>query len=388
MSEDHGALLPNGMVDSLPARAESESRVSMDALGIFASFGYRQVNPPLVEFEESLLTSAGGQALSKNMFRLMDPVSRRMMAIRSDATIQIARLAASRLKSTPRPLRLSYMADVLRVQGTQLRPERQFRQVGCEMLGSASIESAVEAAFLAVYALRKIGVPQVSIDFAAPEIVRDLALKAKKKDEFIRAAQLRDEDALKKAGDEGKLLIKLNQAAGEADTFFAQTKKMTVFPAIKKSLARLQAVVAGLRDALRVYGMASSVAITIDVLETKGFDYQTSPSFTLFSKGVRGELGRGGFYEASFQLGEKKSHTEPANGFTLYVDTILRSIPEEAPVKRIFAPAKTSWDEIRMLQTEGFAVIRGSEDAKVPKDMGAFECTHIYKNGKITNLEE
>ncbi len=388
MSEEHGALLPNGMVDSLPARAESESRVSMDALKIFAGFGYRQVNPPLVEFEESFITSAGGQAVAKNMFRLMDPVSHRMMAIRSDATIQIARMAASRLKSTPRPLRLSYMADALRVQGTQLRPERQFRQVGCEMLGSASIESSVEAAFLAVYALRKIGVPQVSIDFAAPEIVRDLALKAKKKEEFIRAAQLRDEDALKKAGDEGKLLIKLNQAAGEADAFFAQTKKMTLSPAIKKSLARLQAVVAGLRDALRVYGMASTVAITIDVLETKGFEYQTSPSFTLFSKGVRGELGRGGFYEAYFQLGEKASHSEPANGFTLYVDTILRSIPEEKPVQRIFAPAKTSWDEIRMLQTEGFAVIRGSEDAKVPKDFGALECTHIYKNGKITNIEE
>lgn len=388
MSEDHGALLPNGMVDSLPARAESESRVSMDALRVFANFGYRQVNPPLVEFEDSLLTSAGGQAIAKNMFRLMDPVSRRMMAIRSDATIQIARLAASRLKSIPRPLRLSYMADVLRVEGTQLRPERQFRQVGCEMLGSASIEASVEAAFLAVHALRKIGVPQVSIDFAAPEIVRDLALKAKKKDDFIRAAQLRDEDALKKAGDEGKLLIKLNQAAGEADAFFAQVKKMTLAPAAKKSIARLQAVVTGLRDALRVYGMTSTVTITIDVLETKGFDYQTSPSFTLFSRGVRGELGRGGFYEAAFPLNDEKAHAEPANGFTLYVDTILRSIPEETPVRRIFAPAKTSWDEIRMLQTEGFSVIRGSDDAKVPKDLTSLECTHVYKNGKITNLEE
>lgn len=63
------------------------------------------------------------------------------MGIRADVTAQIARISTSRLSDAPRPLRLSYAADVLRVNGTQLRPERQFCQVGCEMIGDGGMES-------------------------------------------------------------------------------------------------------------------------------------------------------------------------------------------------------------------------------------------------------
>ena len=121
---DHRGLLPAGLADLLPPDAAREARAIDVAIERFAAFGYERVNPPLVEFEESLLGGPGA-ALASQTFRLMDPVSQRMMGVRSDMTVQVARIAVTRLKHEPRPLRLSYGGAVIRVRGGQLKPERQ-----------------------------------------------------------------------------------------------------------------------------------------------------------------------------------------------------------------------------------------------------------------------
>lgn len=121
------ALLPAGLRDILPPEAGFEAEICETLAADFGSHGYDRVKPPLVEFEDSL-TSGAGAAVSADTFRLMDPVSQRMMGVRADMTTQVARIALTRLTDTPRPLRLSYTGEVLRVRGTQLRPERQFAQ--------------------------------------------------------------------------------------------------------------------------------------------------------------------------------------------------------------------------------------------------------------------
>ena len=131
---DHRGLLPAGLADLLPPDAAREARAIDVAIERFAAFGYERVKPPLVEFEESLLGGPGA-ALASQTFRLMDPVSQRMMGVRPDMTVQVARIAVTRLKHEPRPLRLSYGGNVIRVRGNALKPERQFAQVGAELIG-------------------------------------------------------------------------------------------------------------------------------------------------------------------------------------------------------------------------------------------------------------
>src|SRR5215813_10043670 len=125
------ALLPAGLRDILPPEAALESATVERLMAAFAAQGYERVKPPLVEFEDSLL-SGSGVAMRPHTFRLMDPVSQRMMGLRADMTLQVARIAVTRLVNAPRPLRLCYAGQVLRVKGDDLRPERQFGQVGAE----------------------------------------------------------------------------------------------------------------------------------------------------------------------------------------------------------------------------------------------------------------
>ena len=65
----------------------------------------------------------------------MDPISHKMMALRADMTAQIARISGTRLSHMPRPLRLAYAGEVMRVAPDVLNPERQLVQAGAELIG-------------------------------------------------------------------------------------------------------------------------------------------------------------------------------------------------------------------------------------------------------------
>lgn len=94
------ALLPEGLHDTLVGDALQETKMVETLLNSFSANGYDLILPPLVEFEESLLLGPG-KAHSRNMFRLLDPASQRMMGVRTDMTGQVARISHTRLGNAP-----------------------------------------------------------------------------------------------------------------------------------------------------------------------------------------------------------------------------------------------------------------------------------------------
>lgn len=353
MTKINPSLLPNGLVDLLPPNAENEARMIASFMQDFSAFGYARVKPPLVEFEESLLGEGPGQKLARQTFRMMDPVSQRMMGVRADVTAQIARIATSRLADEERPLRLSYAADVLRVNGSQLRPERQFCQVGCELIGIDSLISDVEMPLVALKALSSLGIGKLSVDLTVPTLVAHIYDETGTKDDAREALndaiEKRDRDAVVKIGDAAAGLIAQLMDPKEGFAKIALPKNA------KADMDRILTVAKDLRAALDVYGL-SDVQITIDPLERRGFEYQTGVSFTFFAIGARGEIGRGGRYDVTV----RDKTPETATGFTLYMDTILRVAPPMAEAARKSVPAGTDWNDIKTLQEQGFQVTRQS----------------------------
>ena len=258
---NHRGLLPAGLADLLPPDAAREARAVDIAIERFAAFGYERVKPPLVEFEE-LLLGGPGAALAPQTFRLMDPVSQRMMGVRPDMTVQVARIAVTRLKHEPRPLRLSYGGNVIRVRGTALKPERQFAQVGSELIGVDSADADAEAVLLAVDALRAIGVADLSVDLNLPTLVAAVAAGLKLSAETLRrvrrALDRKDEGGIAKALGEGKgdgnkkaadLLVGLLRAAGPAEPGIARLTALKLPAAAAAEAARLAEVVKLVRAA-------------------------------------------------------------------------------------------------------------------------------------------
>jgi len=357
----HPALLPTGMHDLLPPEAEIEAGVVAQLMATLAAHGYDRVKPPLVEFEETLFSGAGA-AMATATFRMMDPVSHRMIGVRADVTPQIARIAATRLGDAARPLRLSYSGQVLRVKGSEIRPERQVAQVGAELIGAAGPAADVEAIAVAGEALTAIGVPSPSVDITLPRLVpavaeaygivggRSAALRA--------ALDHKDSAAVALiAGEAGELLGHLLAAAGPAGTAIAALDRLSLPARARAERVRLGLVLDGLAAA------APELKVTVDPIENRGFEYHTGISFTFFTGGVAGrgplgELGRGGRYNA----GDPAS-PEPATGFTLYTDTILQTLPQPASLRRLLLPLGTDRALARALREAAWVTIAALEPA-------------------------
>src|SRR4051812_23610934 len=382
---DHRGLLPAGLADLLPPDAAREAAAIGVAIERFAAFGYERVKPPLVEFEESLLGGPGA-ALASQTFRLMDPVSQRMMGVRPDMTVQVARIAVTRLKHEPRPLRLSYGGNVIRVRGNALKPERQFAQVGCELLGVDTADADAEAVLLAVDALRAIGVAALTVDLNLPTlvaaVVSGLKLEAEPARRLRRALDRKDEAAVAKAlGDNKKgadLFVGLLRAAGPADKAIAQLKKLKLPAAAQAEAARLAEAVALLTAA------DAELTLTLDAVDYRGLEYQTGVSFSVFALAGRQELARGGRYSAGYP---EDGVSEPATGFTLYMDAVLAA-SEPAPVRpRLYLPAGTAWREAAPWQAKGYAAVRAvTSAADLRQEAKRLRCTHALIDGDAVPL--
>ena len=166
-------LLPEGLEDRLPASAQAITLAMRACLDVLDAHGYDRVRPPLLEFESSLASRMQGIE-TRRMFRMTDPASLRTLALRSDITPQVGRIAATMMKDAPRPLRLAYCGDTAVMKASQLDPARERLQLGGELIGSDSAAAAGEIVTVALEALRAAGLTGLSVDFTMPDLVDTL----------------------------------------------------------------------------------------------------------------------------------------------------------------------------------------------------------------------
>ena len=368
-------LLPAGLSDGLSPDAGFEAAIVERLIGAFSAWGYERVKPPLIEFEDSLL-SGPGEAMAADTFRLMDPVSQRMMGLRADITPQVGRIAASRLQKSPRPVRLSYAGEVLRVKGEQMRPERQIGQAGVELIGTTAAAADAEVVLLGAEALAAIGVTQLVVDLNVPTLAPALLKEAGIADPkpLIAALDRKDMAAVRQAAKGlAPMLESLVQAVGPADAAIAALQGLKLGGEAATQRERLREVVALIRAA------RPDLTLTVDPTDHRGFEYHTGVTFSLLGPRVRGDFGRGGRYIN--QAGE------PATGFTLYLDTLLRALPAPPAATRVFVPLGTAPAATQQLRAEGWTTIQGLEPVKdATAEARRLGCARLWRDGRLTDL--
>lgn len=365
-------LLPPGCYDVLPPFARQESLLSSTLLGVFASYGYEQVAPPLLEYSDNLLAGRGAE-LSKQMFRVMDPSAHRVMAIRPDITLQIARIASSKLKDAPRPLRLCYNGLIMRLAGGQIKNDRQLRQAGIELIGAGSPEADAEVIIIAARALAKAGIGQFTIDLNLPSIVAALvaedALTEDDVETLYAALAHKDASALHKLPLSCRdVLLALLENTGNARNVLAAIDSLTL-PASARALTdNLRAVVAQL-EAQKEPGCT----ITIDATESQGYAYHSGIGFTIFVPGVAHEVGRGGRYRVE---------GEEATGFSLYVETLCPLLAKPVAPEKVLVTNGTSKAECEALQAKGYVTLYALPGDNA-KSLG---CHYVFEKGKLVSV--
>jgi ATP phosphoribosyltransferase regulatory subunit len=171
------------------------------------------------------------------------------------------------------------------------------------------------------------------------------------------------------AGPAAETLAALIEAAGPALRALDRLAKLDLPEGAAAQRAHLADVVRLVHEA------EPGLALTVDPVENRGFEYHTGIAFTLFAKQASGELGRGGRYFAG---------GEPATGATLFMDTVLDAMPPPEAAKRVYVPLGTAPAQAQDLRDKGWITVAGLDpvgDAKAEaKRLG---CGHVWIGGMI-----
>lgn len=355
-------LLPEGVEELLPQQAEHLERLRQQLLGLFHSWGYELVIPPMVEYVESLLLGRGDE-LDLQTFKVTDQLNGRLLGVRADITPQVARIDAHRM---PRlgPSRLCYVGQVLRARPEGFMGTREPIQVGAELYGYRGLESDVEVLHLMVEALLKVGVRDIHVDIGHVSIFRTLARRAgmTADDETVlfRAMQRKAKPDMAEALDAARvaepwrgLFMRLVDLNGGVEVLEeAQRVLKDAGPEISRALDELMAVAREMKKRI------SSVPLHFDLAELRGYHYKTGLVFAAFVPGHGQEVARGGRYDG---IGRVYGRARPATGFSTDLKTLVHLSTTTPHVERgIMAPYDDTPElraEIQALRARGERVL-------------------------------
>jgi ATP phosphoribosyltransferase regulatory subunit len=306
-------LLPEHVEDILPAEARTLEAMRRRLLDLVETHGYELVQPPLIEYTESLL-SGTGRDLDLATFRLADRLSGRQLGVRADHTPQVARIDAH-LLNREGVTRLAYCGSVLHTMPAGMTTTREPIQLGAELYGHEGLEADLEVLRLMGRVLGEAGFSRVNIDIGHPRIHRALAeganLDREDAEALFHAVQQKDGPAVRamapRLGEaRAAALERLTRLHGGAEVLARARESLPGDIAIGKALAELEWLAKELA--------APGLEISFDLAELGGFNYESGVVFAAFAAGSPDALARGGRYD---EVGRSFGRSRPATGFTI-----------------------------------------------------------------------
>jgi ATP phosphoribosyltransferase regulatory subunit len=312
--------IPSGTRDVLPDEMR-ELRVVLDALrGAFAAHGYGEVATPALEYERVLDRA---QLEARPAYRVVDDHGE-VLVLRTDMTVPIARVVATRFAGAEPPLRLCYVAPVYRTVRPHRGLAREFLQAGIELVGAPSPEGTAEALTVLCRALEATGLRDFRIGVGSAAILPGLLRALGVPEETWGAVQ----GALA-AGDFVALeaevaALRLDDAGAE---LVLRTSRLRGGPEV---LAEAEGALAGAVRGLRAVHarLEPDVAarLVFDLGLVRELGYYTGAVFEVYDPALGEPLGGGGRYD---DLLGRFGRALPAVGFALRVDSLHAALTAE-----------------------------------------------------------
>ena len=232
---------------------------------------------------------------------MVDLESGGLLALRADMTPQIARAAGTILAAHPRPLRLSYAANVFRYAHVAGELQREFWQAGVELIGLVSLEADAEMIAIAVECLQANGVDNFRMSLSHGAfllgILNALGLEGAQRAELLEAIGRRDSSGVKsllkgvpREKTDAGLLERVPECFGGVEVLQDVEEKIRT-PAARGAVRELLKVF----RILELYGL--SERIIFDLCDFKDFDYYTGVIFEGFAEGSGYPVCGGGRYD-------------------------------------------------------------------------------------------
>jgi ATP phosphoribosyltransferase regulatory subunit len=318
--------IPPGTRDILPDEMRELRALSTTLLATFDKFGYGEVWTPTLEYEDVLVK--GDERAAGASYRLFDEHGQ-VLALRSDMTIPIARLVATRFDDDAGPIRLCYLSHAYRAVTPQRGQQREFLQAGLELIGADAPSGTVEVLEVLCAALDAAGLPRARVGLGDAGLYRGLLEGMGAGNNGARAVLL----ALERHD-----FVELEAQVAQLGVSGARQRTLTALPQlrggpevldravelgggdVRQATQRLREVAEGARRK----GLADRVIFDLGLVRDLG--YYTGAIFEVYDPALGHVIGAGGRYDDLIgRFGEPR----PACGFALFVERLHVAQAEE-----------------------------------------------------------
>ncbi|RZO72492.1 MAG: ATP phosphoribosyltransferase regulatory subunit [OM182 bacterium] len=316
--------LPRGVDEVLPPLAWELELLRRRALDVLVSWGFDYIEPPVVEFLDSLLVGSG-EDLDLQTLKVVDQVSGRQLGLRADMTSQAVRIDAhSRPKAGVQ--RLCYAGPVVFANPQTGAQSRVPFKAGAEIFGSASLAADAEVVALMLEVLKQAQVEKPVLLLGHMGIYLGLAGR------LLETGELAEDDA--------PALFESIQRKGESDIRnllgnSSTALMMSALPnlmggrevisqaaqVLEKAPEGVQTAIAELDElAATIAERHPDVDLRIDVAELSGYGYHNGPVFAVYHPRHGRALAQGGRYDG---IGKIFGRGRPATGFDIDLKLLL-----------------------------------------------------------------
>ena len=317
--------IPPGTRDILPDEMRELRALSTALLDTFLRAGYGEVWTPTMEYENVLIQ--GDDRAAGASYRLFDEHGQ-VLALRSDMTIPIARLVATRFGDADLPLRFCYVAHAHRAVRPQRGQQREFLQAGIELIGATAPDGTVEVIEVLCAALDAAGLPRARVGLGDAGLYRGLleAFGAKDRARPVMQALERHD------------MVELERCVAELGLSESEQQVLLAVPALRGGRdvidravdldgERVEQAVGRLRevaDGVAARGLEDRVIFDLGLVRELG--YYTGAVFEVYDPALGHVIGGGGRYD---ELLGRFGKPLPACGFGLFVERVHVAQAEE-----------------------------------------------------------
>lgn len=320
------ASAPRGFRDYLPKESARREAISYRIGQLFSEAGYGLIETPVVEGLDVLQTGLRNDA--GNSFRFVD-IDGRMLALRNDLTVPIARIVATRFAHIDPPYRLRYCADVYREQESLRGQARQITQLGIESIGEGTVEADAEVVELAIQGLIEAGLQNFTVHISDVSIFTRIAseyqpnsgwaaqvCEAAHSGDYIKVQELCSNPNLDPNASRALQTLLMTKGGAEALGVCEETLG-TLSKAATQSLDRLSALV----NKLIAAGLEQYIVVDFSVM--REFSYYTGMVFEIYAPSTTEALGGGGRYDTVLT---SFGRDLPAAGFVYNLDVVIDAL--------------------------------------------------------------
>ena len=322
-------LTPEGTRDLLFDECAARRIIEERLRTIFVKNAYSEVVTPGLEFYD-VFSSKTRYFSQESMYKLSDAKGR-LMVIRPDTTLPIARLAATRLRDEALPLKLFYNQNIFRINPKNNGRDDEIFQSGIELIGGDVKLSDIEVLFLAVDALKSCTTDDFRLEIGNSAFFKKLITKlhvSEDESEEIRSAiENKNYPELKRLlqsiGDfpEVKALAELPKLFGGAEVFKKAYEAFAGIDDMKEPLDYLQS------NYNTLCRLGISDKITVDFGLVNKANYYTGILFRGYIEGYGMSVLSGGRYDT---LTDDFGADIPATGFAVNINAVASVMLKKA----------------------------------------------------------